>query len=263
MKILISNDDGIMATGIRYLMEKLSVEHDVYIVAPDRERSAAGHSLTLHTPLRVEELEPKFGVKRSWVTTGTPGDCVKIALSAILADDEKPDVVISGINHGPNLGADILYSGTVSCAMEGAMLGYPSIAVSLASLGSEPEYFEATASFINKFLPKIKEIDFPKKTILNINCPALREEDVAGVAITKLGTRMFTDDYEKRVDPRGKVYYWMAGELIKTEENDDTDINAVRWNKVSITPITFEMTHKSIMAELENAFCKDGKCDWM
>lgn len=262
MKILISNDDGMMANGIRALTEALSTEHDVYVVAPDRERSAAGHSLTLHTPLRVEELEPKYGAKRNWVTTGTPGDCVKIGLNAILGDDEKPDLVISGINHGPNLGADILYSGTVSCAMEGAMLGYPSIAVSLASLNYDYESFVLAANFINKFLPKIKEIDFPTKTILNINVPALSAEDIAGVSITKLGTRMFTDTYDKRVDPRGKVYYWMAGELIRYEENDDTDINAVRWNKISITPITFEMTHKSIMPDLENAFCKDGVCDW-
>ena len=262
MKILISNDDGILANGIRALIEVLGVDHEVYVVAPDRERSAAGHSLTLHTPLRVEELEPKFGAKRNWVTTGTPGDCVKIGLSAILEESEKPDLVISGINHGPNLGADILYSGTVSCAMEGAMLGYPSIAVSLASLNYEYDAFLFAANFVNKFLPKIKEIDFPKKTILNINVPALSAEDISGVAITKLGTRMFTDTYDKRIDPRGKVYYWMAGELIRNDENDGTDINAVRWNKVSITPVTFEMTHKSIMADLENAFCKDGKCDW-
>ena len=121
MKILISNDDGIVASGIRALVEALSRENDVYVIAPDRERSAAGHSLTLHSPIRVEELEPKLGAKRNWVTTGTPGDCVKLGLNGILSEDEKPDVVISGINHGPNLGADILYSGTVSCAIEGAI----------------------------------------------------------------------------------------------------------------------------------------------
>ncbi len=262
MKILISNDDGIVANGIRALTEALSQEHDVYVIAPDRERSAAGHSLTLHTPLRVEELEPKFGAKRNWVTTGTPGDCVKIGLSAILSEDEKPDLVLSGINHGPNLGADILYSGTVSCALEGAMLGYPAIATSLAGLHSELEDFKFAAEFMCKFLPKIKEINFPQKSILNINFPSLGADDIAGVAITKLGTRMFTSNYEKRVDPRGKVYYWLAGELIEYDENDGTDINALRMNKISITPITFEMTHKSIMADLEKAFCKDGKCDW-
>ena len=145
MKILIANDDGIAANGIRALAEALSVENEVYMIAPDRERSAAGHSLTMHTPLRVEELEPKFGLKRTWVISGTPGDCVKIGLSTILAPEEKPDLVISGINHGPNLGVDILYSGTVSCALEGAMRGYPSIAVSLASMKADYEDYGAFA----------------------------------------------------------------------------------------------------------------------
>ena len=261
MKILISNDDGIMANGIRALIEALSSEHDVYVVAPDRERSAAGHSLTLHTPLRVEELEPKYGAKRNWVTTGTPGDCVKIALSAILDNTELPDFVISGINHGPNLGSDVLYSGTVSCAMEGAMLGYPAIATSLASLSCEPEDFESASLIIKKLLPKIAQINFPKKSILNINIPALDEDDIDGIEITRLGTRMFTNTYDKRLDPRGKTYYWMAGELIKYDENDDSDISAVRRNKVSITPITFEITHKSVMAELARVFCNENGCE--
>ena len=136
MKILISNDDGIAANGIRALTSALSEEHDVYVVAPDRERSAAGHSLTLHTPLRVEELESISGAKKTWVTTGTPGDCVKIGVNAILSPEERPDIVISGINHGPNLGADILYSGTVSCAMEGAMCGIPSFVIAIPPISS-------------------------------------------------------------------------------------------------------------------------------
>lgn len=163
MKILISNDDGIAAMGIKALMKELSKDHEVYAIAPDRERSAAGHSLTLHTPIRVEELEPQFGAKRVWVTSGTPGDCVKIGINAILSKEEQPDIVISGINHGPNLGIDILYSGTVSCAMEGAMLGVPSIAVSLASMSMEPLYFEVTAKFVRKFLKELKKLIFPKK----------------------------------------------------------------------------------------------------
>lgn len=262
MKILISNDDGVMAEGIKALVLELSKEHDVYVVAPDRERSAAGHSLTLHTPIRVEELESKFGAKRIWITSGTPGDCVKIGINAILSEDEKPDLIISGINHGPNLGTDILYSGTVSCAMEGAMMGYPSIAVSLASMTCEPELFKNVAVFMSKFIHKIKEFPFPKKSILNINVPGLMPEDLAGVAITRLGGKMFTDEYDKRVDPRGKVYYWMAGELIRHCENDDSDINALRWNKVSVTPITFEMTLDNVIPTLQNSLCKDDICDW-
>lgn len=262
MKILISNDDGIVANGIRALSETLSEEHEVYVIAPDRERSAAGHSLTLHTPLRVEELEPKNGIKRCWVTTGTPGDCVKIGISAILEEGELPDIVISGINHGPNLGADILYSGTVSCAMEGAMLGYPSIAVSLASLRSDYEDFKFAAKFIASLLPKLKEFQFPKKTILNVNVPALDPEDISGVAITELGRKMFTDTYEKRVDPRGKVYYWLAGELLNEPEDAITDIAAVRNNKISITPVTYEMTRLGFMAELDKILCAGDVCDW-
>ncbi|MDD3237855.1 MAG: 5'/3'-nucleotidase SurE [Candidatus Gastranaerophilales bacterium] len=263
MKILISNDDGINANGIRVLSSVLGKEHEVYVVAPDRERSAAGHSLTLNSPLRVDELEPRYGNKRCWTTTGTPGDCVKIALSAILAEDEKPDFVISGINHGPNLGTDVFYSGTVSCAMEGALMGIPSMAVSLCGGDFTENSFLFAANFVKKFLPKIKEIEFPKKTMLNVNVPSIAPEDIVGVAISKLGTRTYTDEYEKRVDPRGKTYYWLAGEFVKDGGENDSDINAIRSNRVSITPVTFDITNSGIIPDLENAFCKDGKCDWM
>lgn len=262
MKILISNDDGILANGIRALIEALAPCHDVYVVAPDRERSAAGHSLTLHTPLRVEEVEPKYGAKRCWMTTGTPGDCVKLAINAILSEEEKPDLVISGINHGPNLGADILYSGTVSCAMEGAMMGYPSIATSLASMRNEYEDFKYTAAFIAELINRLDAYKIPPKTILNINVPGLEKDDIAGIAVTELGSRMFTDEYEKRVDPRGKVYYWMAGELITEPEDASTDIAAVRNNMISVTPITYEMTRTNLMKELEESLCKENVCNW-
>ena len=261
MNILLSNDDGILANGIRALIEALAPHYNVYVVAPDRERSAAGHSLTLHTPLRVEEVDPKYGAKRCWMTTGTPGDCVKIAVNAILANDELPDLVISGINHGPNLGGDILYSGTVSCAMEGALLGIPSIAVSLASLHSEYEDFKLAAEFVASLIERLGDYQIPAKTVLNINVPGLEKEDIAGVEVTELGKRMFTDTYERRVDPRGKVYYWMAGELITEPEDAKTDIAAVRNNKISITPITYDMTRKGYMTELETQLhCSDK--DW-
>lgn len=263
MNILISNDDGIAANGIRVLTEELSKTHNVYVIAPDRERSAAGHSLTLHTPLRVEELDSgKNGAKRTWVTTGTPGDCVKIGINAILSEDEQPDIVISGINHGPNLGADILYSGTVSCAMEGAMLGVPSIAVSLATMNADYEDFKFPARFVSSLLNKLKDFKFPPKSILNVNVPKLDADDIVGVAITELGRKMFTDDYEKRVDPRGKVYYWMAGELISEPDDALTDIAAVRNNKISITPVTYEMTRTETLADLDKVLCGSGSCDW-
>ena len=262
MNILISNDDGILSNGIRALIEALSPCHNVYVVAPDRERSAAGHSLTLHTPLRVEEVEAKYGAKKCWMTTGTPGDCVKLAINAVLTEDEKPDLVISGINHGPNLGADILYSGTVSCAMEGAMMGYPSIATSLASLKNEYEDFKFSANFIAELLNRLDTYKIPPKTILNINIPGLEKEDIAGIAITELGSRLFTDEYEKRIDPRGKVYYWMAGELINEPVDAKTDIAAVRNNMISITPVTYEMTRINIMEDLRKNLCQENVCDW-
>ncbi len=186
MKILISNDDGILSNGIRALIEALSPCHEVYVVAPDRERSAAGHSLTLHTPLRVEEVEPKYGAKRCWMTTGTPGDCVKLAVNAILSEEEKPDLVISGINHGPNLGADILYSGTVSCAMEGAMMGYPSIATSLASMKTEYEDFKFAANFVAELINRLDAYKIPPKTILNINIPGLEKKILAALRLQNL-----------------------------------------------------------------------------
>ena len=258
MRILVSNDDGIHATGIRTLAERLAFEHEVYVIAPDRERSAAGHALTLHKPLRVEEVQMGNDVTRAWETTGTPGDCIKIGINSIL--DVMPDLVVSGINHGPNLGTDILYSGTVNAAMEGAVLGFPSIAVSLTANGdSNATDFIYAADFILRFVPKIGEINFPKKTILNINVPAIASTDIAGIEITRIGTRMYTDTYEKRIDPRGKVYYWLAGEIINNSEEIGTDIAAIRNNKISITPITFEMTYNAIIPELERAFC-DGSC---
>jgi 5'-nucleotidase len=263
MNILVANDDGIAANGIRVLTEELSKRHDVYVVAPDRERSAAAHSLTIHTPLRVEELDNgKNGAKRAWVTTGTPGDCVKIAVNAILSKEEQPDIVISGINHGPNLGADILYSGTVSCAMEGAMLGIPSIAVSLATMRAEYEDFKFAASFINSLLNKLQNFKFPPKSILNVNIPKLDPSDIAGVAITELGRKIFTDDYEKRIDPRGQIYYWMAGKLKTEPVGANTDLAAIQNNMISITPVTYEMTRTETIADLDSILCTKDSCNW-
>lgn len=262
MNILLSNDDGIHANGIRALSEELSADYDVYIIAPNQERSAAGHSITLNSPLRVEEVDAKYGSKRSWSVSGTPGDCVKIGVSAILAENEKPDLIISGINHGPNLGHDILYSGTVSCAIEGAMMNISSIAVSLNSFKPSLEDLKFTAEFIGSLIPKLDRFKFPEKSILNINVPGIAKDDITGVAVTEMGGRMFTDNYEKRIDPRGKVYYWMAGKLTTEKDNENTDITAIRQNKISISPLTFNLTRKDVTSELNNVLCQDDICNW-
>ena len=262
MKILIANDDGINAEGIKCLSEILSKEHEVYVIAPDRERSTAGHSISLHTPVMVEEVKSYHNAKKAWTISGTPGDCVKIGINAILSKNEQPDLVISGINHGPNLGHDTLYSGTVSCAMEGAMLGIPSIAMSIASLTFERKYFEFAARFVNSLIPKLSKFKFPPKSILNINVPPLGENEIKGIAITKLGERIFTDDYDKQMDFDGKIYYLMAGVLIKDPVESDTDVAAIRNHKISITPLTYQMTTENTLEDLSKVLCRDNLCNW-
>lgn len=245
MRVLISNDDGIFANGILALAEVLSREYEVYVVAPDRERSATGHALTLHKPLRVDELEWDVPVAKAYSVTGTPSDCVKIGLNAVL--EVRPDIVVSGINHGPNLGADVLYSGTVSAALEGAINGLPSIAVSLLNGYEKMADFRPSAEFISQFIPKVLAAKLPPKTILNVNTPAVPLHEMAGVKLTKLGTRMYNDTYEKRTDPRNQVYYWLAGEIVEEGESEDCDTNAVRSNYVSVTPVQFDMTNYRVI----------------
>ncbi len=251
MRVLISNDDGIYANGLQTLAERLSHQYEVYVSAPDRERSATGHALTLHKPLRIEEVDFGNKVKRAFSVTGTPSDCVKIALNALISD-LKIDVVISGINHGPNLGADVLYSGTVSAALEGAIHGLPSVAVSLVNGYDKLANFTYGADFIASFLPKALEIGIPEKSILNINIPAVPLKDMAGVKVTELGTRMYTDTYEKRVDPRGGVYYWLAGEAIEEGESEVSDVEAIRNNLVSVSPVHYNLTNYKALDTLKS-----------
>lgn len=241
LKVLVSNDDGIHANGIQTLIQKLSQGYEVYVAAPDRERSATGHALTLHKPIRIEEIELKFPVAKAYAVSGTPSDCVKLALNALL--DVKIDVVVSGINHGPNLGSDVIYSGTVSAALEGAIHGIPSIAVSLVNGFEKMADFSHGAEFLYNFLPKAMEARIPPKSILNINIPAVSLHHMAGIKVTELGTRMYTDTYEKRIDPRGGVYFWLAGEIIESGESEESDVEAIRNNLVSISPVHYNLTN--------------------
>ena len=245
LKVLISNDDGIHAEGLRTLAEWLCKRYDVYVCAPDRERSAMGHALTMHKPIRVEEIDFHCPVQKAYSVTGTPSDCVKIALNAVL--DVRPDIVVSGINHGPNLGIDVLYSGTVSAALEGAINHLPSIATSLLNGYEKYADFNPSAEFICDFIPRALELDLPPKTILNVNTPAVTLNEMTGVKTTELGRRMYTDSYERRVDPRGGVYYWLAGEITSESEDPESDVQAIRDNRISVTPIQFDMTHFTVL----------------
>lgn len=247
MRILVSNDDGIWAPGIRALSERLSREHETYVCAPDRERSATGHALTLHKPLRVEEVELDPKIKCSWWTTGTPSDCVKFAVGCLLAEN-PPDLVVSGINSHPNLGGEILYSGTVSAAMEGVFLGIPSIAVSIGPGGHR--HYDVAAEFIARLVRNIK-LPQAGRLFLNVNVPNLSANDLDGVRVTNLGKRAYKDYFEKRVDPRGKTYYWLAGEVIEEGEVEGADAWCMKHKIISITPIKFDMTDTDKIGELK------------
>lgn len=249
MKILISNDDGINAKGIRVLAQRLAQEkeHEVFVVAPDRERSATGHSLTLHKPLRTEEIEIAANIK-AWSTSGTPSDCVKLAVTQLIGRP-APDIVISGINHGPNLGSEVLYSGTVAAAMEGAFMDIPSIAVS--HLYGETRHFETAAEFIARLIKVFPKAQLARRSLLNVNVPCIPIEQVKGVLITELGVRLYDDYFEKRSDPRGRVYYWLAGQAIETDEAETSDVWAVLNDFVSVTPIAFNMTDHAAKAKLQ------------
>ena len=200
MRLLISNDDGVFAMGIRALADSLATAgHEVVVVCPDRERSATGHGLTLHDPIRAELVEGVFHPEiQAWACSGTPSDCVKLALGAIL--DQAPDMVLSGINQGANLGTDVLYSGTVSAAMEGVIEGIPAIAFSLTSFAQRD--FRPAAQFAQQLLATITDHPLPEPLLLNINIPAVAANDIRGCVIARQGVRRYIDSFEKRVDPR-------------------------------------------------------------
>jgi 5'-nucleotidase len=213
MKLLVGNDDGIFAPGILALANTLAAAgHQVTVVCPDRERSATGHGLTIHKPLRAEQVEGVFHpAVKAWACSGTPADCIKLALEAIL--ESPPDFLLSGINQGSNLGTDVLYSGTVSAAMEGAIAEVTSIALSLTSF-THPE-FQMAADYALTLVQQLMAQPLPEPMLLNVNIPALPVSQIAGVKTTRQGLRRYHDIFEKRLDPRGKSYYWLAGEVLE------------------------------------------------
>lgn len=237
--ILVTNDDGYRSDGIKRLASALKRIGDVYVVAPDRERSAASHSLTLHRPLRVEEVG-----RKSYAVDGTPTDCVTIAIGSILP--RRPDLVISGINKGSNLGEDTLYSGTVSAAMEGTILGIPSAAI---SLDARRDYdFKAAAAFAVKLGRRILKNTLPPETLLNVNIPNVKR--IKGERVTELGRRVFGEMIIEKTDPRGKKYYWLGGDMEKWEGGEDSDFRAVNDGFISITPLHLDLTNHSSIEEI-------------
>lgn len=243
MHILVTNDDGILAPGIRALSAGLSRLGQVTIVAPDRERSATGHAITVHSPLRVKRISGLPG-HAAYAVNGTPADCVKLALEGLKID--RPDLVVSGINRGPNLGTDVLYSGTVSAAIEAALLGLPAIAVSLADF-RETDYEEA-ASFAALIAERWHHKRLPPDTLLNVNWP---RTTARGVKITVLGHRRYENIFDLRTDPWGREYYWLGGAAIN-DEAPESDVWAVENGFASVTPIHFDLTNYRLISEVQS-----------
>ncbi len=246
MKILLSNDDGINAKGIEAMRGALEKIADVFVVAPETEMSAVGHAITITDPLRVRKVMRDgslFGI----AVDGTPADCVKIAARAILP--EKPDMVISGINQGQNVATNVIYSGTVSAATEGMILGIPSIAISLASFTSRD--FSVAAEYGVKMALMVKEKGLPEGVLLNVNVPAVPADKIKGVKVCRMGVSKFREVFEKRVDPRQNDYYWQGGEMMLYEEDRDADIGLLEEGYVTVTPIHFNLTKYDFLDELD------------
>lgn len=250
MRILITNDDGIMSEGIITLARTVSKIAEVHVVAPDVERSATGHAITIRNPLWAKEV--KFGREFfGYAVNGTPADCVKLGIQAILKN-KKVDLVLSGINKGANLGTDLMYSGTVSGALEGALMEVPSIAISSCSTNNPN--FSSAAKVVVELIKKLDLDEFPKFSALNVNVPAISYDELKGYKLTRQSKRRFQDFFEARKDPFGNTYYWMLGEIIEDDPGEDADYYAVRSNYVSVTPITIFYNDLKFMKKLEKIF---------
>lgn len=242
MRVLVTNDDGYMALGLGVLARAAAGLGEVRVVAPDREQSATSHSLTMHFPLRIRRT-----AAGTIAVDGTPTDCVILALGALL--EERPDFVLSGVNHGANLGDDVLYSGTVAAAMEATILGIPAVAVSYA--GRDPEAIEAWTPHLSGLLEQIVgRRDFPADALLNINLPAIGPEEVAGVRVTSLGRRAYIDSLTKAHDPSGKEYYWIGGGESRWWGGPDSDFRAIQAGYISVTPLHLDLTNYRLLQDV-------------
>lgn len=234
MIVLVCNDDGIRAAGIQALAAALQDLGEVWVVAPDREQSAVSHSLSLHRPLRAERLDD-----RQYAVDGTPTDCIILAVSKILP--ERPAIVVSGINHGGNLADDVTYSGTVSAAIEGTLLGIPSIAVSLVMRGQGR--FDVAARFASRLASSVLDQGLAPDTLLNVNVPAIAADEIRGYAITRQGKRRYGDAIVEKVDPRGRKYYWIGGDDLGYVQSEGSDCTAVESGYISVTPLHLDLTN--------------------
>ena len=246
MLILLANDDGIHAPGLFALYQALKPEYDLCVVAPESEMSAVGHAITLSSPIRVKKIRKK-GREFGYAVQGTPADCVKIAVQELL--DVPPDVILSGINLGANVGVNILYSGTVSAATEGAFLGIRSAAISLDTI-KDPD-FTFAASFSKEIIRFMIKADLKDGIALNVNIPAVSKDKIRGVSMTRQGTSRFIERFERRTDPRGNRYYWLTGEKFLENGNSENDSIALKNRSITMTPIHYDLTAEGELQRLK------------
>ena len=252
MRILLTNDDGILAHGLECLQRAVEPLGEVTIVAPDREQSATSHSLTLHHPVR-----PVARGERKWQVDGTPTDCVMLAVEALMP--ERPDFVLSGINHGQNMGEDVLYSGTVAAAMEGLSLGIPSIALSFAGgdLRADTTVLNEQIAVLTPLLKHLLGLPaFPAHTLLNVNLPPLRGGEIRGMKLTRLGRRVYSDSLQRMKDPWGREIFWIGGGSVAWTGEADSDFQAIKDGFISVTPLHLDLTHHTIL-EAASTWWKD------
>ena len=245
--ILISNDDGIHSPGIAALRAAVEDLGEVHVVAPAAEQSAVGHAITLANPIKSQEVR-KNGRFFGHAVVGTPADCVKLA--SYMLGKKRPDLMLSGINLGPNAGISVIYSGTVSAATEGTILGIPSIAVSLNTF--QDPIWETAAHYARLMAQRVLERGLPAETLLNVNVPNLPLKEIKGIQLTRMGRSRFVEEFDRRTDPRGNVYYWMGGKMEMIDQNGGTDIQALEEGYVSCTPIWFDLTHKEALPAMKN-----------
>ncbi|MBT8398401.1 MAG: 5'/3'-nucleotidase SurE [Gemmatimonadetes bacterium] len=242
MRILCTNDDGYMAGGLKVLAEAAKTLGDVEIVAPDREQSATSHALTIHRPLRS-----RTSADGTFIVDGTPTDCVIMAVNELLTS--RPDFCLSGVNHGANMGEDVLYSGTVAAAMEATVIGIPSVALSYT--GDDYESLYAWVALLEGFLKQIlARKGFPKHTLLNVNLPPVPPTEVGGVKVTSLGRRRYADSITKALDPKGREYYWIGGDISTWAGAEDADYRAVAEGFISVTPLHLDLTNYKLLEEI-------------
>ncbi|QQU00291.1 5'/3'-nucleotidase SurE [Myroides odoratus] len=247
--ILVTNDDGITAPGIRALIDVMKEIGEVVVVAPDSAQSGMGHAVTINNTLTLEKVQIDAELEHEYACSGTPVDCIKIALGQIL--DRKPDLCVSGINHGSNSSINVIYSGTMSAALEAGMSGIPAIGFSLLDFSWNAD-FEQVRTFVKKITTQALEKGIPKEVVLNVNFPRLQTDEIKGIKVCRQAKAVWIEDFDKRLSPNGKEYYWLKGEFVNQDKGEDTDEWALRNGFISIVPVHFDLTAHHAINRINN-----------